>query len=59
MARTDSRWPKKETPKAKKQNNSKWPCSSFNIKTWKNLGKVGFFGKNYYPKKNHISTYEC
>ena len=42
-AHLDSKWPKKDTAKAMNQNDSKWPCSIFNFKTWNYLTKSGFF----------------
>ena len=60
MAHPDSMWPKIETAKAIRPDDSDNLCKRFINGEWKNLNKKGFFKVSYYkPQKPRLSTYEC
>ena len=53
MAHEKSTWPKIETAKAIRPEDSKHLCELFNNKEWKNLNKTRFFKVKYY-NPNHL-----
>ena len=54
MAHLDSKWPKIETAKAIRPEDSDYLCEHFNNGEWKILNKTGFFKVSYYNPKEIV-----
>ena len=54
MAHLDSKWPKIETAKAIRLEDSDYLCELFINGEWKNLNKTGFFKVKYYNPENIV-----
>ena len=54
MAHPDSKWPKIETAKAIRLEDSDYLCELFNNREWKNFNKTGFFKIKYDNSENIV-----
>ena len=54
MAQQDSKWPKIETAKSIKKEDSDRSCELLNSGAWKTLNKSGFLKTNYYNPKDIV-----